>query len=121
MNRILTFSTAVALAASSTYLFHLQNQISPVPTHQISSGRYIPDTLKQSKSALIVNPNGHIPIQDTRSITIELPKSVSDEQILARFVKGFFGGYILGPERSLLKAARKEITHFDRKSTMLYG
>lgn len=29
--------------------------------------------------------------------------SLSDQQILAHFVKGFFGGYILAPERAALR------------------
>ncbi|KAF1845097.1 uncharacterized protein K460DRAFT_405372 [Cucurbitaria berberidis CBS 394.84] len=114
MNRIITISTAVAVAATGTYLYRIQSHISPVPIHRISSSPQIPDALKQSKAALAVNPNGHVTITDTRFTTLELPNRLSDEQILARFVKGFFGGYVFGPESGVLRAVGKDLMRFER-------
>ncbi|KAF2794601.1 hypothetical protein K505DRAFT_360923 [Melanomma pulvis-pyrius CBS 109.77] len=114
MNKILVVSTAVALATTSIYFFRLQNYLSPVRTHQISSSPSIPDTLRRSRATSVVNPNDHVSVNDTRSITLQLHRSLSDEEILALFVKGFFGGYVFGPERGMLRAVGRVITRFDR-------
>lgn len=59
-----------------------------------------------SKSLSIVNPHNHI--ADPDSISINLLRSeigeLSDEEILARFLKGFFGGWSFVPERIFLGA-----------------
>ena len=45
-------------------------------------------------------------IGDSASLNVahELVRGVNDEEILARFVKGFFGGFIILPERFMLRA-----------------
>ncbi|KAG4439023.1 hypothetical protein IFR05_005487 [Cadophora sp. M221] len=59
-----------------------------------------------SKSLSIVNPNSHI--SDPDSISIKLLKSeiggLKDEEILAKFLKGFFSGWSFLPERTYLGA-----------------
>ncbi|KUJ18913.1 uncharacterized protein LY89DRAFT_507637 [Mollisia scopiformis] len=70
------------------------------------------------KSLGIVNPRNHIQLTDSRSINLlrsEISRShlrdgdamVSDEEILARFLVGFFGGWSFTPERGLLAALRR--------------
>ncbi|PVH77616.1 hypothetical protein DL98DRAFT_463419 [Cadophora sp. DSE1049] len=61
-----------------------------------------------SRSFSIVNPCNHIAVPD--SISINLLKSeigeLTDEEVLARFLKGFFGGWSFLPERTLFGALR---------------
>ncbi|KAH7081130.1 hypothetical protein BKA63DRAFT_503220 [Paraphoma chrysanthemicola] len=102
MTQILLTSTALACAATSIYAARCYIQISSIPPSQITSSDALSDDFKTSKAVALTNPNKHIPINDSRRITINLPSPLSDEQILARFVKGFFGGWWLGPERTVL-------------------
>jgi hypothetical protein len=116
MKTLIATSTAAALAATGIYhLINIQDATYNVSASQVISGDRIPESFAQSKAVKIVNPNDHAPIHDTRNITISVPKTLSDEGILARFVKGFFGGYVFGMERGLLKATRKDITTFKGK------
>jgi hypothetical protein len=113
MHKTFTAFTAVALTATSSYFLFVYHRLSPISTYRISSSSEIPASLKHSKSTSITNPQNHIPITDTRSITLLLPRHLSDEEILARFVGGFFGGYVFAPERTALKMIRKEITSLE--------
>jgi hypothetical protein len=58
-----------------------------------------------SSSFQFVNPRHHVPGTDTVSQTF--PESavagLSDEQVLALFSRGFFGGFIFGIERTVLR------------------
>ncbi|KAF2029129.1 hypothetical protein EK21DRAFT_68361, partial [Setomelanomma holmii] len=87
--------------------------ISSILLSQISSNDDVSDSFKTSKAVAITNPNKHIAINDSRRITIKLPKVLSDEEILARFVKGFFGGWWFGPERAALKSFGKILVGFE--------
>jgi len=114
MRALIVSSTAAALAATGIYhLINIRNATGNVPARQIISSDRISDSLAQSKAVKIVNPYDHVPIHDTRNITIRVAETLSDEEILARFVKGFFGGHVLGLERGLLIATKKEITRFE--------
>jgi hypothetical protein len=114
MKAIIAASSAVAIAAAGIYhLGRIYNAIYPVPSQQISSYPRIPNSLLHSAAVKITNPHNHVPIHDTRFLTVHVSKSLTDEEILSRFVKGFFGGYVFKPERSLLEIARKEITNFE--------
>jgi hypothetical protein len=116
MKALIVTSIAVALAATGIYhLVNIHEATYNVSASQVISNDRVPESLVQSKAVKIVNPNDHVPIHDTRSITISVPKTLSDEVILARFVKGFFGGHVFGIERGLLKATKKDITIFKGK------
>lgn len=116
MKNFIAASTAVALATTGTYhLINIRNAICDVQPRQVISIARISSTFAQSKAVKIANPYGLVPINDTRYITIRVSKTLSDEEILARFVKGFFGGHVFELERGLLKVAKKEITHFEGK------
>jgi hypothetical protein len=111
MKPLIAASTAAALAALGIYhLVNVYNATCNAPIHQIISSYSIPDSFAQSKGVKIANPDDHVTINDTRHITIRVPKTISDEEILARFVKGFFGGHVLAIERGLLKAKNRELT-----------
>jgi hypothetical protein len=120
MNNILITSTAVACATASIYTARCYSQISTISTRQISSSDQVPLEFKNSKAAEITNPNKHIAINDSRRITIKLPGPLSDEEILARYVKGFFGGWWFGPERAALRKLGKVLVNFQRELHSLY-
>lgn len=112
MNKILTTSAAVALAAAGTYSFITWRSICLVDARSIIATENAPETFKQSKSVKsIANPKGHFSHYDTRTVTIRVPRDTTDEVILARFVKGFFGGYVLAPEGLVLGTLRKKIVN----------
>lgn len=55
-------------------------------------------------------------VGDCRSITIEIPpqhQDVSDEVLLAKFVKGFFGGAVLSIERTVLQIMGINMVHLN--------
>ncbi|KAF1936284.1 hypothetical protein EJ02DRAFT_359508 [Clathrospora elynae] len=115
MNHVLALSTTAALTTTSVYMLRIQCSCSKVPSKRIFSSTDVPASFKQSKAASIVNPKSHTPVSDTRHITLELPKQLSDEEILALFLKGFFGGWVFRPERSVLRTLKMEMMQFDRK------
>ncbi|QRD02603.1 hypothetical protein JI435_113590 [Parastagonospora nodorum SN15] len=118
MKPLIAASTAAALAALGIYhLVNIYNATCNAPIHQIISSYSIPDSFAESKWVKIANPDDHVTINDTRHITIRVSKTISDEEILARFVKGFFGGHVLAIERGLLKAKNKELTDLQALST----
>jgi hypothetical protein len=113
MRTLILPSIAAALAA--TGIFHLRSvyySTYHIPLPQISGTHTIPSSLATSVAVKITNPHNHIPIHDTRNATISVPKSLSDEVILAHFVKGFFGGHVFRLERGALRGMKKEITGF---------
>jgi hypothetical protein len=117
MNKFLATSAAVAFAATGIYVFQACSAISNLSTSHISSSPSIPESLRRSKATSIINPNNHVTVDDTRSITLDLPVRLSDEEILARFVQGFFGGRVFAPERSILRTVGRELTRFEREET----
>jgi hypothetical protein len=116
MRTTIAASTTVAIAAVGIYhLGRIYNAIRTIPLQDISSYPGIPDSLLQSTAVKLTNPHDHVPIHDTRFVTVSVSRRLTDEEILSRFVKGFFGGYVFKPERSVLTAVRKEITRFEGK------
>lgn len=116
MRTAIVASIAAALAA--TGIFHLRsiyNAIYYVPLQHISSTDTIPSSLAGSIAVQITNPHSHVPIHDTRHVTVSVSKALSDEEILARYIKGFFGGHVFRLERAALRANKKEVTRFDGK------
>lgn len=95
-------ATAVGL-----YAFIINRRIASVKRSLITSSESIPDSFSSSHSVrAVVNPNHHVSLKDTRGLTITLSDqnaSLSDEQVLARFLKGFFGGYVFAPEAFILQ------------------
>jgi hypothetical protein len=62
-------------------------------------------SLASSPSLKVVNPRNYQALKDTRSILLSRQEvgQLSDEEILSRFTKGYFGGWIFTPERCLCK------------------
>ncbi|SPO06951.1 uncharacterized protein DNG_09645 [Cephalotrichum gorgonifer] len=78
----------------------------------------IPQSFKDSASVKeLVNPRGHQDVADSYAATLTIPRplrNTSDEDLLARFVSGFFGGYTLSPERLLLRLVGKRLVSFSK-------
>ncbi|KAJ9624616.1 hypothetical protein H2204_010798 [Knufia peltigerae] len=87
------------------YFYNASRSISSVPTSDMRTGAAPSSFLKSKTHLAVVNPRDHRGLTDSRSITFKLPpsrRSWSDEQILATFVQGYFGGWVFTPERRLL-------------------
>jgi len=70
----------------------------------------------------VANPNRFPIEQDSYTVHIplrELKTGISDEEILARFSKGFFGGWILTPERWFFHVTGWRITRFAGMTVLL--
>lgn len=81
----------------------------------------IPLSFRNSKALRnIVNPRDHpYEVCDTRSTVITIPtlyRDITDEVLLAHFVRGFFGGYVLAPEKIILNQIRlRETAQFSSR------
>jgi hypothetical protein len=116
MSKTLAVSLALAVAAASTYSLFTLHHISSISLRNITSTETISEIFQNSKSVTsIVNPKNHIAHNSSRSISVTVPRDVSDEAILARFVQGFFGGYVLAPERSVLGLLRLNLVGYDQR------
>lgn len=107
MNRIFATAALGATAAVGSYSLATYTNVSKVSRNSISVYYDIPESFASSHTVRnLVNPNSHPLALDSRSITIRGSKlsQLSDEVLLARFVKGFFGGWVFTPERHALKA-----------------
>lgn len=120
MSRTLATSLAIAVATACTYSLFTLHHISSISPRNIKSTKTISEIFQNSKSVKsIVNPKNHIAHNSSRSISVTVPKDVSDETILARFVQGFFGGYVLAPERSVLGLLRLNLVGYDQRQYSL--
>lgn len=61
----------------------------------------------------IVNPRHYSEsVMDTRWATLRIPLHNTDEEILAQFVRGFFGGIVFTPERLVANSILPKVTEF---------
>jgi hypothetical protein len=92
----------VLLSATTIYLN--QRLLPASKTRTIEIFPTLSPSVSSSHSLRIVNPKNHAIFCDSRSITLSRKEvgSLTDEEILARFVKGFFGGWAFMPERYLI-------------------
>ncbi|KAH7021330.1 uncharacterized protein B0I36DRAFT_388060 [Microdochium trichocladiopsis] len=81
----------------------------------------------------IINHAGHRITQDSRTVEVRAPKggclsisnssssssksALSDEEILARFVRAFFGGVVFAPEGVVLRALGRRMAWFSKVPT----
>lgn len=121
MIRALQISAVCLTGASAYYFYRLNRAISNVKAASITVVDHNPDSFLESRAhRSVANPRNYFALRDTRSVTIVLPPSKanwSDEQILANFVKGFFGGWVFTPERLVFQAARPDLVRFSGKMT----
>ena len=98
--------SALSIPATALLIkIYLRNNPLPASrTGTITTADTLSPTTALSPSIKIVNPKDHIAIGDSRYINLSAKDigKLSDEEILARFLKGFFGGWIFTPERGLI-------------------
>ncbi|KAF4983367.1 hypothetical protein FZEAL_1219 [Fusarium zealandicum] len=119
--KILATSLVAAVTAGGAYAFMVQRRISLADRSQIIHTETIPESFAKSRSVSeIANAGKHISMADSISIPIQVPpqhRDVSDEVLLANFVKGFFGGAVLGPERTALRTLGLDLVQLTKAST----
>lgn len=105
-----------ATVAVGTCAYIVYSHLSPARKLQIAACNSIPDSFRHSTTVTrMVNPRNHVCLHDSVTAVIDLPadhRSITDEIILAQFIKGFFGGYVLLPERTVFRTFRPKITNF---------
>jgi len=112
-------SVCAALTSTGIYGFFVHKRIKDVDGKKIAISRSIPESFRHSLAVKdIANPRQYRDKSDSRVITLEIPahhQNVSDEYLLSLFVKGFFGGLVIGPERLVLRTLRPSWVHFTSK------
>lgn len=105
INTLTVIASSVALAAG-VYTAATYRRISSVRSAAITTTHSIPPSFQASKAFNLANPNNFAFSPDSRSITLRVPSkklaSHSDEVLLARALRGFFGGWVFTPERIAL-------------------
>ncbi|KAH8769412.1 hypothetical protein F5882DRAFT_184096 [Hyaloscypha sp. PMI_1271] len=112
---LLLFTTTLSLALPaagalllSTYLYNYPLSASKSRTIKTSSS--LSPTSSSAPSLKIINPRAYPQNSFTDSCLITLSKSevrnLTDEEILARFLGGFFGGWIFMPEKGIISLFR---------------
>ncbi|KAJ5409053.1 hypothetical protein N7509_002936 [Penicillium cosmopolitanum] len=113
---LLTVSALAAAAASATYAGTVYKETRRTDSRRMTRQNTVPDSLRNSKSVNeIVDPKGCSTSFDTRSISIDIPphrRNVSDEELLSRFTKAFFGGAVIRPERFVLQNLTPNLVNF---------
>lgn len=100
-----TLSIPAATLLLATYL---HNHPLPASKSQIITAyNALPASHAASRSFRIVNPRSHRGLRDTRTIILSKREigELGDEEILARFVRGYFGGWVFRPELGLGRVA----------------
>ncbi|RGP62370.1 hypothetical protein FSPOR_9416 [Fusarium sporotrichioides] len=115
--KILATSFVAAVTAGGIYSFTVSRRVSPVDKNLITRSQDIPESFISSKSAgEILNAKKHVYHSDWRFITLDIPaehENVSDQVLLAKFVKGFFGGAVLRPERLILQTVGLDLVNLE--------
>lgn len=109
------FPTALLTSATGllcTYTVLAHNSLSRTPRTTIQTTTTNPPSFTASASVTThVNPNNHPTLTDTLSTTLP-PTTRSDAEILARFTRAYFGGYVFAPERLFLQLFRPGFVHY---------
>jgi hypothetical protein len=103
--------SSLALPATAllitTYLYN--SPLSAHKTRTIKTSNALSATCTTSHSLHhFVNPRNHISATDSRRIILSKAEvgNLTDEEILARFLRGFYGGWIFAPEKALIGVLR---------------
>lgn len=107
-----SYALAGVVAFTSYYGFRTYSSIALPSGLSIVSSDQIPYNFAHSLAVSTVNPRRHITINDTRSVIAPVSNNLSHEQILAKFFSGFFGGYVLAPERVALRLLGQQLVKF---------
>ncbi|UZP35546.1 hypothetical protein NXS19_003362 [Fusarium pseudograminearum] len=118
--KIIATSFVAAVTAGGVYSFTVSRRVSLVDKNLITRSENIPESFISSKSAgEILNAKKHVYHSDWRFITLDIPpeyEEVSDQVLLAKFVKGFFGGAVLRPERLILQTVGLDLVRFSKEA-----
>lgn len=119
--RLLSRFTLLPFIGATTYAAAVYKQVSAVPSYNVLVEDSIPPAFRNSKSVReLVNPRNFTATGDAYSTTLEISSrhtDVSDETLLAWYLKGFFESRVFAVERLLLKTFRPTtgITKFSGK------
>ncbi|KAJ8127875.1 hypothetical protein O1611_g5762 [Lasiodiplodia mahajangana] len=103
--------TAIGCTAAGLSIFTVSTRL--LPFHRARHEKEASPTHRDSFATSVVTQNRHRGSQENYSLLIpatRLKNDASDEEILARFTKGFFTGLAFTPERWLLSAIPFPIT-----------
>lgn len=120
MSALRYYATILTLGSGSAFLLFLHNRYLPS-----RNARNLPQATHghgNSDAVAILNPRKQNLFQ--HRITIDIPASrlkpgLDNDEILARFTQGFFGGWIFSPERWFFNLTRLSITSLDGKYQFL--
>ncbi|KAF5984943.1 hypothetical protein FBULB1_3136 [Fusarium bulbicola] len=109
---------AKCVTAGGVYGYSIQKRVSKVDRNLITRFKTVPEKFQKSRSVSeVVNAKQHIYDSDSRYITLDIPPQhgdVSDEVLLAKFVKGYFGGAVIRPERVALSTLGMTLVNFTK-------
>ena len=113
LRRFVTPSLAIGGAAVASYYGYQLYATTALPsTFSIKTANRIPDSFANSFAVSTVNSHRHITFDDSRSVVVSVSKHLTHEQILAKFLAEFFGGYAFAPEAIALRLLGKHIVKF---------
>ena len=117
--KILATSLVAVVTAGGAYAFTVQRRVSLVDPKLITRFESIPESFEKSRSVSeVVNARKHTYKCDSRYITLDIPAQhhdVPDEVLLAKFIRGYFGGAVIGPERMTLQTVGLNLVHFSSR------
>ncbi|KAI2615294.1 hypothetical protein GGR54DRAFT_306737 [Hypoxylon sp. NC1633] len=112
----LLIAAQAAAATTGIVAYVIYHRISPALKLRIVDVDTIPLSFRNSETVThLVNPRNHVCMTDTLSAMVELPpqyQDISDEALLAQFISGYLGGYVLFPERTFFRTFRPAFTRF---------
>lgn len=103
--------TAIGCTAASLTVLAISTRL--LPFHHAHYEHKARPTHWDSFAISVVTPKQHRGVQENYSLLIpakRFPSNVSDEEILARFTKGFFSGLAFTPERWILSTIPFRLT-----------
>ncbi|PMD24636.1 hypothetical protein NA56DRAFT_677644 [Hyaloscypha hepaticicola] len=106
-----TFLLTLALPATAALFLtsYLQSHpLSSQKTNTIHTFRSLSPSCLLSLSLRIINPHSHIAATDSRLITFSKRElgEMTDEEVLARCLRGFYAGWVFWPEKLLIFGLR---------------
>lgn len=118
LGRFVTASIATIIAGGGLYGFMVNRKIRGISRNQFVASNDISSSLRNSRTVReLINIKNHQSIVNSLTIELEIPpqhEDVADEVLLASFTRGFFGGLVLAPERTLLQTLRLNLVRFTR-------
>ncbi|ROT34469.1 hypothetical protein SODALDRAFT_353789 [Sodiomyces alkalinus F11] len=114
--KLILWTTAAAVVSATAYIWAVFRSVSAINGEHMQTSTVVPSSLIRSTTVRrLVNPRGHMMVFCSFAYTFELrgPQViVSDEAVLARFVRGFFFGPVLAVERTFIKMFVPALTRF---------